>query len=85
MDKNKRREMRLKFATCSSVVGVLAFLLLLCVAIAKLAGAQVSDLASAIIGITALAAATLAYALQLPDSKANSFYGDDDFNPWKDY
>ncbi|NCU29930.1 hypothetical protein EOM60_04995 [Candidatus Saccharibacteria bacterium] len=85
MDKNKRREMRLKFAACSGIVGVMTFLLLVLVMIANLAGMQISNSATVVLGIVMLAMATLSYALQLPDGKANSFHEDDDFNPWKDY
>lgn len=86
MDKNKRREMRLKIATCSSIIGVLAFVLLLFVVAASLAGMRIGNSTTVVLGIIILATATLAYALQMPnDSKSNSFYEDDDFNPWKDY
>ncbi len=85
MDKNKRREMRLKLAACSGIVGIIAFLLLVLVALANLAGMQIGNSATVALGIIILAMVSLSYALQLPDGKSHSFYEDDDFNPWKDY
>ena len=71
MDKNRRREMRLKLAACSGIVGIIAFLLLVLVALANLAGMQIGNSATVVLGIVMLAMATLSYALELPDSKSN--------------